>query len=213
MEVIEMVVELLNKYRGAIAPLISMGDPVLRRPAQPVTGRIDTALLRELSELMLATMHATRGVGLAAPQIGIPLRIAVIGDTAEMPEDAAAARKRIPVPDHTIINPMYTITKGDSVSFYEGCLSMPGYQGVVPRPETVHAEYDDLDGARHVERIAGWHARIFQHETDHLVGTIYLDKALTRSLTSDETYLSRWAQPTPAEAAEALGFPLPQHNR
>ncbi|KAA8889484.1 peptide deformylase [Nocardia colli] len=209
MNVTDMVVELLDKYRGTIAPLTSMGDPVLRRPAEPVTGQIDTALLKELSELMLATMHATHGVGLAAPQIGIPLRIAVIGDTAEIPEDVAAARKRIPVPDYTIINPLYTAEK-DSVAFYEGCLSMPGYQAVVPRPETVHAEYDDLDGVRQVERITGWPARIFQHETDHLVGTIYIDKALTRSLTSNETYLSRWAQPTPTEAAEALGFPLPQ---
>ncbi|MFD6157359.1 peptide deformylase [Nocardia sp. NPDC060255] len=207
-----MIVEILDKCRGGAAPLTSMGDPVLRRPADPVTGQIDTTLLKELSELMLATMHATHGVGLAAPQIGIPLRIAVIGDTAEVPEDVAAARKRIPVPDYTIINPMYTAER-DSVGFYEGCLSLPGYQAVVPRPETVHAEYEDLDGVRHVERITGWPARIFQHETDHLVGTIYIDKALTRSLASNEMYKSRWAQPTPAQAAEALGFPLPQHIR
>ncbi|MEU0869508.1 peptide deformylase [Nocardia brasiliensis] len=209
MNVTDMVAELLDKYRGGVAPLTSMGDPVLRRPADPVTGQIDTTVLKELSELMLATMHATRGVGLAAPQIGIPLRIAVIGDTAEVPEEVATARKRIPVPDITIVNPAYTAT-GDPVGFYEGCLSMPGYQAVVPRPETVQAEYDDLDGVRHAQQITGWPARIFQHETDHLDGTIYIDKALTRSLAANETYLSRWAQPTPVEAAGALGFSLPQ---
>ncbi|WP_225731351.1 MULTISPECIES: peptide deformylase [unclassified Nocardia] len=206
MEIAELIADLVAAHRGGPAPLVLVGDPVLRREAQPVAGQIDSALLRELADIMFATMRAAPGVGVAAPQIGIPLRMAVLGDPATgLDPEVAAARKRRPLPEFTILDPSYT-ADGAPVGFYEGCLSMPGFQAVVRRPESIVASYTDLDGARHTERLTGWPARIFQHETDHLAGTIYIDRALTRSITTNAALQERWAQPTPAAAAEALGF-------
>ncbi|MFF2554489.1 peptide deformylase [Nocardia sp. NPDC058058] len=208
MEIAELVTELVEKYRGAAAPLVEVGDPVLRAVGEPVNGQVGMELLRELAEILFATMHAAPGVGVAAPQIGIPLRMAVLGDSAAVPEEVATARGRRPLPEFTIINPTYT-ADGDEIAFYEGCLSMPGYQAVVARPESIMATYQDLDGVQHTERLTGWAARIFQHETDHLHGIIYIDKADTRSLTTNDNLRDRWADPTPVRASRALGFSLP----
>ncbi|MFB8003450.1 peptide deformylase [Nocardia sp. NPDC056000] len=208
MEIAELVTELVEKYRGEAAPLVEVGDPVLRAVAEPVNGQVEPELLRDLVEILFATMHAAPGVGVAAPQIGIPLRMAVLGDSALVAEEVATARGRRPLPEFTIINPAYTADGGD-IGFYEGCLSMPGYQAVVSRPESIVATYQDVDGVQHTERLSGWPARIFQHETDHLHGIIYIDKADTRSVTTNDHLRERWAQPTPAEAARALGFSLP----
>ncbi|WP_405485889.1 peptide deformylase [Nocardia sp. NBC_00511] len=208
METARLVAELVEKYRGGPAPLVQVGDPVLRRVAETVDGQVDDDLLRELVEIMFATMRDAPGVGVAAPQIGIPLRIAVLGDPAEVAAEVAQARGRRPLAEFTIINPEYA-ADGPEIAFYEGCLSMPGYQAVVHRPESVTATYEDLDGVRHTERFTGWPARIFQHETDHLAGAIYIDKAETRSLATNDNYTQHWAQPTPERAAAALDFPLP----
>lgn len=208
METAGLVAELVAAYRGGPAPLVQMGDPVLRRVAETVDGQVGAELLGELVEILFATMRSAPGVGVAAPQIGIPLRVAVLGDPAGVAEEVAVARGRRPLPEFTIINPAYT-AEGDEVGFYEGCLSMPGYQAVVARPESIRATYEDLDGTRHTQQLTGWPARIFQHETDHLAGIVYIDKAQTRSVTTNEHLQQRWAQPTPAEAARALGFPLP----
>lgn len=207
METVGLVAELVAKYRGGPAPLVLMGDPVLRRVAEPVDGQLGADLLGELVQIMFATMRSAPGVGVAAPQIGIPLRVAVLGDAAGVAEEVAVARGRWPLPEFVIVNPEYT-ADADEVGFYEGCLSMPGYQAVVHRSESVLATYQDLDGVRHTDRLTGWPARIFQHETDHLAGVVYIDKARTRSVTTTENLQQRWAQPTPTEAARALGFPL-----
>ncbi|MFE3192615.1 peptide deformylase [Nocardia sp. NPDC059240] len=205
METTALVAELVEKYRGGPAPLVQVGDPVLRQVAEPVAGQLGAELLGELVEILFATMRAAPGVGVAAPQIGIPLRVAVLGDPAEVSEEVAVARGRRPLPEFVIVNPEYT-ADADEIGFYEGCLSMPGYQAVVHRPESVLATYTDLDGVRHTDRLTGWPARIFQHETDHLAGIVYLDKAQTRSVTTNDTLKERWGQPTPAAAAQALGF-------
>lgn len=207
METVGLVAELVEKFRGGPAPLVQMGDPVLRRVAEPVDGQLGAELLGELVEILFATMRSAPGVGVAAPQIGIPLQVAVLGDPAGVAEEVAVARGRRPLPEFVIVNPQYTAESGE-VGFYEGCLSMPGYQGVVHRPESVLATYDDLKGVRHTDRLIGWPARIFQHETDHLAGIVYIDRAQTRSVTTNENLQQHWAQPTPAEAAQALGFSL-----
>lgn len=188
-----------------LPPIMQAGHPVLRRPAQDLDGQLDDALLGRLIETMRRVMHEAPGVGLAAPQIGIPLRIAVLEDQGVQDESVAAARSRTALPFTVIINPSYAPIDGRLETFYEGCLSVRGYQAVVERHSTVTARYLQPDGTAVETVFEGWPARIVQHETDHLNGGLYLDRALLRSLTSDEEH-HRWLQPTVDEARRTLGF-------
>ncbi|MEV1021029.1 peptide deformylase [Streptomyces sp. NPDC050264] len=199
---------------AATLPIVAAGDPVLRRPAEPFDGQLSDTLLARLIEAMRVTMHAAPGVGLAAPQIGLPLRLAVIEDAATVPEEVRAARGRVPQPFRVLINPSYEDASGRRVGFYEGCLSVPGYQAVVARHERVRLRALDERGRPVDEEVAGWPARIVQHETDHLDGTLYLDRAELRSLSSTQSQsaVERWAQPTPRLAAQRLGFTLPESD-
>ncbi|GAA2429780.1 peptide deformylase [Streptomyces mauvecolor] len=189
-------------------PIVAAGDPVLRRPAEPVDGRLDRKRLDRLIEAMRETMLAAPGVGLAAPQVGLPLRLAVIEDAAEVSEEIRQARGRVPQPFRVLINPSYEPAGPGRAAFFEGCLSVPGWGAVVARHANVRLRALDEHGRAVDEVFTGWPARIVQHETDHLDGTLYLDRAELRSLSSREAMADRWAQPTPAAAAEALGFEL-----
>lgn len=112
-------------------------------------------------------------------------------------------------PFHVIINPSYEPIGEQTRSFFEGCLSFEGYQAVRRRWLDIVARWQDEDGNRHEERLHGWPARIFQHETDHLSGEVYIDKAEIRSLSSDENLVEYWAgDPVPIAAAHELGFPV-----
>ena len=112
-----------------------------------------------------------------------------------------------PLPFRVLVNPAYTAVGDGVAAFYEGCLSIPGYQAVVERAVAVRLRAQDEDGATRWTRVVtGWAARIVAHETDHLAGILYLDKAFTRSLTSNDNYLARWAAPTPVSARAELGF-------
>jgi peptide deformylase len=186
--------------------IVQAGDPVLRRRAADVPADLDRELLAELIEAMRETMHAAPGVGLAAPQIGLGLRLAVLEDTAEVPDDVAAARDRRPLPLTVIINPYYRQIGHDTATWYEGCLSIAGLQAATERAMTVELRCLDEDLAPVVERFTGWQARIVQHESDHLDGTLYLDRAILRSLTDSMHYLNRWAGPDLGPARSALGF-------
>ncbi|AOU81962.1 peptide deformylase [Streptomyces albus] len=154
-------------------------------------------------------MHAAPGVGLAAPQVGIALRLAVLEDTAEVPEEIRRAREREPLPFRVLLNPVYEPVGDRRAAFFEGCLSVPGWGAVVARHARVRLRALDAAGAAVDEVFSGWPARIVQHETDHLAGRLYLDVAEPRSLSSAAAMAERWNQPTPERAAEALGFPLP----
>nr|WP_246256188.1 peptide deformylase [Isoptericola halotolerans] len=199
-----------------VLPIVQAGDPVLRRPATAYDGQLGD-LLPRLLDAMRRTMHAAPGVGLAAPQIGIGLALAVCED-AGMPGDE---RDREPLPYRVLVNPGYAPVDDDgapvppsstagSVAFYEGCLSVDGWQAVVARPRRVRLWCQDETGAPVDEVLRGWPARIVQHETDHLHGELYLDHAELRSLTSHANLARHWsASPDPAPAAEALGFTLP----
>ncbi|MER7792236.1 peptide deformylase [Streptomyces sp. NPDC097640] len=192
-------------------PIVSAGVPVLRRPALPYEGQLSDGQLDRLVVAMRETMHAAPGVGLAAPQIGIPLRIAVIEDPAEVSAEVCEARGRVPLPFRVLVNPSYEPVgdPGRRVAFFEGCLSVPGWQAVVARPERIRLRGQDERGRALDEEFTGWPARIVQHETDHLDGVLYLDRAETRSLASARSVAELWSQPTPADAARALNFPLP----
>lgn len=186
--------------------IVQAGHPVLRAQAVPYTGQITATQLEQLITVMRDTMHNAPGVGLAAPQIGIPLQLAVLEDLYEVAAENAAARDRHPLDFFTIVNPRYTPVGTATASHYEGCLSMSGWQAVVDRAACVELKYDDELGTSRTRQFAGWQARIVQHETDHLAGTIYLDKAHTRSLTSNAEYAANWAHPDVADARAILHF-------
>ncbi|MFC8194966.1 peptide deformylase [Streptomyces sp. NPDC057298] len=202
----DRVEELLS--RTGPLPIVAAGDPVLRHAAEPFDGQLDPALLARFVVALRETMRAAPGVGLAAPQVGVPLRLAVIEDPAPVPDEIREVRGRVPLPFRVLVNPSYEPVGPARAAFFEGCLSVPGWQAVVARPAEVRLSAQDEHGNRVDEVFTGWPARIVQHETDHLDGTLYLDRAELRSLSSNEAMAARWAQPTPAQAARALGFPL-----
>lgn len=186
--------------------IVQAGHPVLRARALPFTGQLTATELARLIEIMTATMHAAPGVGLAAPQIGIPLQLAVLEDMFEVSPENAAARDREPLEHFTIINPHYEPLGPELASHYEGCLSMSGWQAVVDRPAAVELRYDDEHGTARTRQFSGWQARIVQHEADHLFGTLYIDKAHTRSLASNAQYSEHWANPDIVAAKAGLRF-------
>lgn len=203
-------VEHLIKTGGkeGILPVVQMGEPVLRQRTAPYEGQLSRRTLTKLIETMRTTMLEAPGVGLAGPQIGLGMAIAVLEDhVREGDEDDP--REIGELPFHVIINPSYEPVGDQTRSFYEGCLSFAGYQAVRRRWLDIIARWQDEDGNRHEERLHGWPARIFQHETDHLSGEVYIDRAEIRSLSSDENLADLWCEdPVPTEAAEELGFDL-----
>lgn len=203
----ERVEQLLDG--GLPLTIVAAGDPVLRQGTQPYDGQLEPALLARFVEALRVTMRAAPGVGLAAPQVGVELRIAVIEDPAPVPEEVRLARGRVPQPFRVLVNPAYEPVGDARAGFFEGCLSVPGWQAVVARHAEVRLTGQDEHGQALDEVFEGWPARIVQHETDHLDGVLYLDRAEPRSLSSNLAMAERWAQPTPQEAARALGFELP----
>ncbi len=197
-----------------VLPIVQCGDPVLRRPAQPVDPAVlRTGALRRLIAQMRATMEAAPGVGLAAPQVGVGIQLAVVQDGPErwehLTEEERAARERTALPFTVLANPVVTPAAGDGmVGFYEGCLSVPGLTALVARHRAVRVRALDEHGEPIDQVLSGWPARIVQHEADHLGGRLYLDRAETRSLSTADTYARLWAGRPPADAAAALGFTL-----
>ncbi|WNE94776.1 peptide deformylase [Streptomyces luomodiensis] len=202
----ELVDELLSGTRPL--PIIPAGVPVLRQPALPYEGQLAADQLDRLLAAMREAMHSAPGVGLAAPQIGVPLRLAVIEDPAEVTAEVREARGRVPQPYRVLVNPVYEAVGDGRAAFFEGCLSIPGWQAVVSRPDRIRLRGQDVSGRELDEEFTGWPARIVQHETDHLDGVLYLDLAETRSLSSAQAVSDYWSQPTPAAAARSLDFPL-----
>lgn len=192
-------------------PIVQAGDPVLRQLAQPFDGQFSDQLLHDLIAAMRTTMYEAPGVGLAAPQIGLGLQLAVLED--EIDDDDAEIedpRERSHLPFRVIINPKYEpILDAGKVAFYEGCLSVEGYQAVVARPRSIRLTGFDENGTALDEVLSGWPARIVQHETDHLHGTLYLDRAEIRSLATPDHVGQLWWHDVPVPAAKALGFDLP----
>jgi peptide deformylase len=151
----------------AVRKILRMGDPLLLEPARPVR-RFNTPELDGLIEDMFETMRAAGGVGLAAPQIGIGLQIVIFGvDESERYPDAAA------VPQTLLINPQITPLSAREEAGWEGCLSLPGLRGEVSRLVDIHYRGFDARGLPIERRADGFHARVAQHECDHLTGTLY----------------------------------------
>lgn len=171
--------------------IVQVGDPVLRKVARQVSvEEIRDASMQRLIVQMRDTMRAAPGVGLAAPQIGESIQLAVIEDRvnyiADIPDEQLAVRQRSPVDFHVIINPKLTIIGESNVEFYEGCLSVEGFAAVVGRGESVRVECLNERAEPITVTAQGWYARILQHEIDHLNGTLYIDRMQTRTFTTVE---------------------------
>ena len=191
---------------GMLPSIIQAGHPVLRQLAAPFTGQLSDAELGQLIDLMRSVMHKAPGVGLAAPQLGIPLQLAVLEDQFVVDAEVAAARGREPLPFFAMLNPTYQPLGGPTVAFYEGCLSLNGLQAAVDRPEAVRLDFTAPDGSLQRREFSGWQARIVQHEADHVHGILYLDRAELRSISNNAEYSARWAQPDISLARKELGF-------
>ena len=150
-----------------VREILKMGDPRLLRIAQPVQA-FDTSALDALVADLFDTMHAANGAGLAAPQIGVDLAVVIFGFRHNDRYPDAP-----PVPETVLVNPRITPLGDEQEEGWEGCLSVPGLRGVVPRWARIH--YSGFDAQGHpIERDAeGFHARVVQHECDHLIGTLY----------------------------------------
>ncbi len=186
--------------------IVPAGLAVLRRPADPFDGQLTGDTLGRLICAMREAMRAAPGVGLAAPQIGVSLQIAVLEDAAEVSAEIAAARDRRPLPFTVLINPQCRQMGTERATFFEGCLSVPGYQAAVDRAFVVAVSALDETGSQVHREYRGWQARIAQHETDHLGGVLYLDRAAPRSLAQNDVYQAKWAGPSIDAARQALGF-------
>jgi peptide deformylase len=177
--------------------IFQVGEPVLRQSARVLSpDEILSSETRELIANMRETMYAGPGVGLAAPQVGLSLQLAVIEDRPEYQKEIAAEqlaeRERRPVPFHVIINPRVTESSEPSPQFYEGCLSLAGFVALVPRARSVRVECLDEHARPQVIQASGWYARILQHEIDHLKGTLYIDRMNSRTFSSVENWGRFW---------------------
>jgi peptide deformylase len=205
----EIVQQILTA--GVLPSIVQAGHPILRQLAAPFDGQLSDAELMQLIDLMRSVMHKAPGVGLAAPQLGIPLQLAVLEDQFEVDAEVAAVRGREPLPFFAMLNPSYQPLGVSTAAFYEGCLSLNGLQAAVVRPASVRLDFTAPDGTLRRRDFTGWQARIVQHETDHLHGILYLDRAELRSISNNAEYSARWAQPDIALARQELGF-LPDHQ-
>ncbi|HEX8441156.1 peptide deformylase [Archangium sp.] len=195
-----------------VLKIVQAGEPVLRRHARDLTPEeIVSPSVRQLIVLMCDTMRDAPGVGLAAPQVGVDVRLAVIEDRAEyqagLAPEELAARERKPVDFHVIINPRLVVEDPTPVEFYEGCLSVSGFSALVRRARGVRVEALDEKGQPVSISARGWYARILQHEIDHLDGTLYVDRMETRSFSTAENHRRHWASRQVAEVRQALGLP------
>jgi peptide deformylase len=177
--------------------IVQAGDAVLRKKGRTLSkDEILSPQLQQLIELMREAMRDAPGVGLAAPQIGESIQLAVIEDRAEYLSDLSADQlaryQRTVIPFHVIINPKLTVVDDSSALFFEGCLSVTGFSAVVDRALNVRVECLNERGEEVMINAQGWYARILQHEIDHLNGILYIDRMKTRTLTTAENMFRFW---------------------
>ena len=186
--------------------IVQAGTPVLRQKGRTLTpAEVRSAPVQSLIELMRETMRDAPGVGLAAPQIGEALRVAVIEDQVTREE-----QERTPVPFHVIVNPELRLVgeppdnPPEMIDHFEGCLSVDGYQAIVSRSRRVQVSALDHRGEPITIDASGWYARILQHEIDHLNGILYIDRMRTRTLSTGRNIGAFWLGRTPDEIVTAL---------
>jgi peptide deformylase len=167
---------------GRHRTIVRMGNPILRERAGDVPReRFGTRFLRDLERDLLRTMFEDSGVGLAAPQIGVSLRVFAYYVPGEGQRDD--------VPPRVLVNPVLTPVGEPTARGWEGCLSIPGLRGLVPRYPAVKVSAFDADGNPVTVEAEGFHARVIQHETDHLDGVLFVDRMTDMaSLTFEEEW-------------------------
>ena len=193
-----------------LLPIVHAGEPVLRKPTRALSPKeIGGKEIQNLIEHMRETMRGAPGVGLAAPQIGLSLQMAVIEDRKEYHKDVSAEhlalRQRRPVAFHVLINPrIQSAEDGQIVEFFEGCLSLPGFFALVPRSRSVRVECLDHRGKSKTIEASGWYARILQHEIEHLHGHLYIDRMRSRTFSSTQNWEKFWKGKSIAEVRSEL---------
>ena len=190
--------------------IVQAGHPALRQRALPLSAReIRSKEIQKLIAQMRKIMHEAPGVGLAAPQLGLALQLAVIEDREEyhkdFPADQLAERERRPVAFHVLVNPVIREMSDERAEFFEGCLSLSGFLGLVPRARRVCVECLDEHGRQKQIAASGWYARILQHEIDHLQGTLYIDRMESVTFTSMDNWNQFWKSLPVAEIRKQLG--------
>lgn len=190
--------------------IVQAGDPVLRRNGRELSkDEIRSPQIQQLIELMRITMREAPGVGLAAPQVGVSIQLAVIEDPDEylshLSDDQLNATQRSAVPFHVIINPKLTLLGDSKATFFEGCLSVEGYQAIVDRALDVRVECLNERGEEITIKAHGWYARILQHEIDHLHGTLYIDRMKTRTYSTAQNMLRFWNSQTVEQVLTEIG--------
>jgi peptide deformylase len=190
--------------------IVQVGEEVLRKRARALTrDEILSQETQQLIEYMRETMRSAPGVGLAAPQVGLPIQLAVVEDReeyhAQVDPARLAERERRPVPFHVLINPKIVFANSSSVEFFEGCLSVEEFSAIVPRALAVKVEYLDETAQPKVIEASGWYARILQHEIDHLHGTLYVDRMYSRTFMNGDNLTRFWKDIPIAAVRASLG--------
>jgi len=170
---------------GRIREVVRLGHPVLRQRAAEVPAeRFGTRKLRELAQDLVRTMHAASGVGLAAPQIAVPWRVFAYYVPADYGED---------VPPRVVVNPVILPLDETTEEDWEGCLSVPGLRGLVPRYVRIEVQGYSVEGEPVRYTAEGFHARVVQHEQDHLDGIVFLDRMRSLASLAFETEWERFS--------------------
>jgi peptide deformylase len=179
----------------AILKIARMGHPVLSRPAEPVPDPLSPQI-RHLVRDMIATMADANGAGLAAPQVHVGLRVMVFQAPDERAEESSGGDERFDgtAPLTVLINPEIEILDDQTEGGWEGCLSVPGLRGYVTRPSHIRYRGVDQDGQEIVRTASGFHARVVQHEADHLDGILYPQRMNDLRQLIFESEVRHWAK-------------------
>jgi peptide deformylase len=191
--------------------LYQTGQPILHKTSKRVSKKqLTSQHVQDIIDFMISTLRDAPGVGLAAPQVGEALQIIIIEDKPAyletVPKKLLKEQQRTAIKLKVLVNPVLEIIDPDSSLYFEGCLSVDGYVGAVSRNKSVRVKAWDRHG-NDVSFIAhGWQARILQHETDHLLGTLYIDKMITASFCSLKNFTMRWRKSTEKEIKKEYSF-------
>ena len=174
------------QYHKPKSHIVQIGDPVLKKKSLPVPKEeLNSKLVKNTIEVLKDIINRYNAVGVAAPQIGVPLKITCVQLTEKQHKEYgffARLTKAEPIPKQILINPTYKPLTNETMTFNEGCLSMLGFSAMVPRFKEIEVEYTKEDGELSIWRAKNYTARILQHEIDHLEGKLFVEKMKPESL-------------------------------